>query len=333
MNLSSSKPTVFVTGATGFLGSAVSRKLVEEGCSIVAIRRTSSRMGLLEELEQAITWHDGDILDPSFLAEAIEGCQAVFHCAAYVGFEGKKTVQLMNKVNVQGTANVVNAALHEGIERMVHVSSIAALGRSESMTQCLDETAEWVNSKMNTAYAVSKKEAEKEVQRGIAEGLNAVIVNPSVIMGPGHAGDNTMQIAEKVAQGKLPVIPSGGTNMVDVDDVADGIWRAFKQGKTGERYILSGNNLMWKEIIHGLAQSMKVSPPGRVVSRPVLMIVAAFIQFGSRLIGANPLLTIETARLSTSVSCYDNSKAIAELGCSFRPFQETADRIAQHMSS
>ncbi len=285
-------------------------------------------MDLVADIEAEIEWIEGDVLDPESLERGMDSVDGVFHCAAFLGFEGKSSEKQLMRVNVDGTANVVDAALSKSIPRLLHVSSIAALGRVEGEEDCLDETAIWKASDLNTAYAVSKHRAELEVHRGIAMGLDAVIVNPSLVMGPGRKGENTMQIAEKLITGSIPVLPSGTTNVVDVEDVALGALNAFRLGKTGERYILSGHNLLWRDIVTQLARALDVEPPSRHVSRPVMMFFATISEFFGKVTRSTPLVTRETARLSMSISCYDNTKAKTELGCEFRSFDLTTARIA-----
>ena len=318
----------FVTGATGFLGSTLVRRLLADGHEVRALRRESSKMDLVGNAHDAITWTTGDLFDHAALAEGMSGTDVVFHCAAYLGFEGKKSRELLYRINVDGTAAVVNAALEQGVGRLVHTSSIAALGRSEHRTQCLDESAEWIDSPLNTGYAHSKYLAELEVHRGIAEGLDAVMVNPSLVMGPGRTGENTMQIVGQIRDRKLPFCPPGCTNVVDVEDVVDGLLLATVKGHTGERYILAGHNMPWPEIIDELARALAVRPPGRTISNPLLMTAAVLSELASFVFRFTPLITRETARLSLSMSCYDNTKAQSELGFSPRPFSETAARIA-----
>lgn len=319
---------VFLTGATGFLGSVLSRQLLEDGHSIRALRRSSSRSDLIDGINHDIDWIEGDVLDPDSLEKGMIGVEAVFHCAAHLAFEGSRSEKQLMRVNVDGTANVVNASLCQSVSRLVHISSIAALGRVVNSIKCVDETAEWQRSRLNTAYGISKFRAEMEVQRGVAEGLDAVITNPSLVMGPGRKGENTMQIAEKLKSGSIPVLPTGGTNTVDVEDVASGIIRAYKYGASGERYILSGHNLMWSEILKTLADALGVNAPSRQVSPRFFYAISAIFEIAGRITGTTPLLTRETALLSSSISCYDNAKARQKLGCQFRPFSETAARIA-----
>ena len=234
----------------------------------------------------------------------------------------------MHAVNVGGTANVVNAALAEGARRLVLTSSQAALGRPETPVGVIDETAEWTASKANTAYAKSKHEAELEVHRGIAEGLDAVIVNPAVIFGPGRAGENTMEIVDKVRQGRMPAAPSGGTNVVDVEDVAAGHRAAMAQGGTGERYFLGSENLRWKEILDTLADAFGVPGPRFVLSPKVALAAGTLSEVAATLTRSRPTLTRETARISGRFYRYDNRKAREELSVTFRPFRATAERIA-----
>src|SRR5690606_4402136 len=208
-------PMILVTGATGFLGATLVRRLVAEGAPVRILRRSSSALDLLGDAAGAVAHFEGDVTDWASVRAAVEGARQVYHAAAFVGFGGRKDREALMAVNVGGTANVVDAAREAGVERLVHVSSIAALGRTPPPGGILDETAEWRPSKANTAYAVSKHLAEREAQRAVAEGLDAVTVNPALIFGPGRPGDNTMRIAEKLRDGRLPAVPAGGTCVVD----------------------------------------------------------------------------------------------------------------------
>jgi dihydroflavonol-4-reductase len=322
----------FLTGATGFLGSWTVRALLDRGHSVRAIRRSTSSMDLLGDLEDRIAWCTGDVLDPEALEAGMEGVDGVIHAAAYLGFEGQRSQDRLMEVNVGGTAMVVDAALKMRVPRLVHVSSIAALGRTEDMRHCLDESAEWRSSPLNTGYAISKYRAELEVQRGVAMGLDAVLVNPSIIMGVGRLSENTMQIADRIARRKLPFRPKGGTNVVDVRDVAAGILEAFHKGQTGQRYILAGHNLSWETILETMGSALGVVPPRRTLPRPVMMTAAAVMEFGSFLFRRPAVITRENVRLSMSVSCYDNTRSREDLGLVYRPFDETATWIAEGYS-
>lgn len=318
----------FLTGATGFLGSHIARILLEQGHQVRAIRRSSSRMDLISDYADRVRWVEGDVLDPESLEAGMAGVDGVMHAAAYLGFEGKRSLDQLMRVNVEGTANVVDAAVSAGVKRLLHVSSVAALGRTGQETNCLDESAQWKDSPMNTGYALSKHRAEMEIHRGIAMGLDAVMVNPSLIMGAGRPTENTMQIADRLAKGGIPFLPKGGTNVVDVRDVANGCVLAFDKGRTSERYILAGHNLLWRDILALIATSLDVKSPQRTVPNPVMMATASMMEWGAALIGRKSVLTRENVRLSMSISCYTNERSLKELGCSYRPFDETAAWIA-----
>lgn len=320
---------VLVTGATGFIGSELTRQLVAQGEAVRILRRPASALDLLGDTATQVEHAVGDVTDPASLVQAMEGIRRVYHAAAYVGFEGRSDRERLHHVNVTGTAHVVNAALKTGVERLVHTSSMAAFGRPEKAEGMLNETAEWHRSRVNTEYAYSKYLAELEVYRGVAEGLDAVMVNPALVFGVGRPEENTRQIAEKVRDRRLPAIPTGGTNVVDVKDVAAGHILAMQHGRTGERYFLGSENLSWRTIIHTLAEAFGVPPPRLTLPPGPAMAVALLSEGFAFVTRTRPLITRETARSAARFYRYDNRKAREELGCSFRPFRETAERMAE----
>ena len=324
---------VLVTGATGFVGATLTRALVEDGAPVRILRRPSSSLDLLGDAADAVEHVEGDVTEWASARAAAEGVAQVYHAAAFVGFGGKKDRGALIAVNVEGTANVVDAARQAGAGRLVHVSSIAALGRLPVPRGTLDETAEWRASPANTRYAESKHLAELEVQRGVAEGLDAVIVNPAVIFGPGRPGDNTMRVVERVRDGRVPAIPAGGTCVVDVADVAEGMRRAMAQGQTGERYILGGENLAWATIFQTLADALGVDPPTRRLGPGLAYALGAANELVGAFARRRPVITRETARTVSGFYRYSNRKAAETLGCTFRPFEETSRRIAEALAS
>ncbi|MEM1094567.1 MAG: NAD-dependent epimerase/dehydratase family protein [Bacteroidota bacterium] len=320
---------ILVTGATGMVGSALTRRLVEEGHSVRIFRRPSSSLDLLGAVQDTVEHALGDIARLADLDAAMDGIGQVYHTAGYVGFGGAKARARLQAVNVRGTANVVDAALKAGVQRVVHTSSVAALGRTGDPDKLTDETNVWTPSPHNSAYARSKYDAELEVQRGIAQGLDAVLVNPSLIFGLTRPGENTQKIAEDVRDGRIPAIPAGATAVVDALDVVDGLLRAMAAGQTGERYILASENLTWLRILDAFADAFSTSLPNRrlgLVGSMRLARVTEFIGWATR---TRPLITRETARQASSVYRYRNAKAREQLGCTFRPFTETAQRMAQ----
>lgn len=320
---------ILVTGATGFVGATLTRQLVAEGHAVRILRRATSTLDLLGEAASAVEHAIGDVTDPLSLPPAFEGVTHVYDTAGYIGFGGRSERERLYRVNVEGTAHVVDAALRAGVERLVHTSSMAALGRPEQPDVVIDETAEWHRSRYNTDYAFSKYLGELEVYRAVAEGLDAVIVNPALIFGAGRPGENTRVIAEKVRDERLPAAPSGGTNVVDVLDVADGHRRAMQHGRTGERYFLGGENLSWRTILDTLAAAFGVTPPRRTLPPTPALLLATLSEATAFVTRSRPLLTRATARMTSRVFRYDHSKAVRELGCRFRPFTDTAARLAE----
>lgn len=319
---------VLVTGATGFLGSEVARQLVAEGHKVRVLARKGAKQDLLTDIKDQIEFAEGDVTEVMSLDEAMQEMQHVYHLAAYVGFGGKRDAEKLHEINVEGTANVVNAACKAGVTRMVATSSMAAFGRPPAQGIVITEELQWQSSKLNSEYAKSKYAAEREVHRGIAEGLDAVMVNPALIFGRGRKGENTMQIVAQIKSGKLPAVPWGATNVVDVRDVARGHLLAMEKGKTGERYFLGGENLAWVEIVKILADAFGVKAPTRRLHPRLSIIAATILETFSNLTGTRPLLTRESAYASASTYTYNTEKALKELGYQYRPFRETAQWVA-----
>ncbi len=319
---------VLVTGATGFLGSVLVRQLLEEGEAVRVLRRETSTLDLLGASTARVEHAVGDVSDPESMAEAMAGVEQVYHTAAFVGFGGARDAEQLRAVNVVGTANVVDAAREAGVRRLVLTSSQAAFGRPTLPSGVIDETAEWTASRMDTAYARSKHGAELEVHRAVAEGLDALVVNPAVIFGPGRAGENTTAIVDKVRYGKMPFAPAGGTCVVDVEDVAAGHRAAMRRGEAGERYFLGGENLRWKAIFDLLAEAFGVPGPRLVLPPGLALAAGAASEAVAAVTRSRPTLTRETARLSGRFFRYSNRKAVEDLGVTFRPFRATAERIA-----
>lgn len=320
---------VLVTGATGMVGSVLTQRLVAGGADVRILHRRSSPLQVLGAALPLVERVEGDLLNYERLQAAMDGVDQVYHVAALIGVGTRREWPALRRVNVQGTAAVVDAALRAGVQRMVHTSSIAALGRPEHDDVTIDESAEWHPSRNNSWYARSKHLAELEVHRGIAEGLDAVLVNPTMIFGVGRPGENTRAIVDKIRKQRLPVAPAGGTNFVDVEDVADGHIRAMQHGLVGERYILGGDNLSWRSAMRKIADAFGVRPPRFVVSPPVALAIGAVLEGVSFLAPGAGVITRQTARASSQTFRYDNRKAREELGCSFRSFDETAARLAE----
>ena len=318
---------ILVTGATGFVGSVLVRQLVGAGERVRVLRRASSSLDRLDgvEVEHAV----GDVTDPEAVRDAVDGAETVYHVAGVVAF-GPRARARLRAVNVEGTATVVDAARAAGVGRLVHTSSIAALGRPAS-GGVLDESAVWTPSRLNTAYAVSKRDAEREVLRGVAEGLDAVIASPALVFGPGRSGEGTTALAERLAAGALPLAPPGATAVVDVEDVAAGLRAARDRGETGQRYVLAAETLTWVEILGTLADALGVPAPTRTAPPWLLTLGGAVGQTWAAVTGSEPTLTLETARNAAATVRYDGSRAERQLGVAYRPFEDTARRLAASM--
>lgn len=324
--------TVLVTGATGFIGSELTRQLVEGGADVRIFRRESSSLERLGDVAEDVEHAVGDLMQARSVYEAMQGIDRVYHVAAKVSLAAGDAESL-RRVNAEGTGNVVNAAVEAGVDRLVHTSSMAALGRPAEPDGMIDETTPWQDAPHRSAYARSKYRAELEVHRGIAEGLDAVMVNPSLVFGPNSTAGNSRRIVEAIRSGWLPVVPPGGNNVVDVRDVATGHRAAMARGETGRRYFLGSENLSWSTIAETLADAFGVDPPPRTIPPFLLTTVAAASEGIGTLTGTRPFLSRSAARTAARTYRYDNSRARRELDLNFRPFRDTARHIANELGS
>ena len=330
---------IFVTGATGFVGSVLVRQLVEAGASVRILRRPSSRMDLLKREGVAGTVEQvrGTLEDARSLRRAMRGTERVYHVAALVGPGRWVSREALRQTNTEGTANVVNAALATGVQRLVLTSSIAALAPPaaephDQQPPIIDENASWARAiRPPSPYARSKCDAEREVHRGIAEGLDAVIVNPGLIFGRGRPGEGTRRLVDLARRGRLLAAPPGTTCTVDVEDVAAGHRRAMRLGETGRRYVLGAENLSWKTTFATLARAFGQAPP-RFRLPPALLQAAGFLADAfAFLTRTTPAFSRQAAQSLVARHHYSNRRAREELGCQFRPFAATVRRLAEEM--
>jgi nucleoside-diphosphate-sugar epimerase len=316
---------ILVTGATGFVGSYLVRLLVKQGYSVRAIRRANSPMDLVSEVSGQLEWVEADVTDLVALEDAFAGISHVFHCAAMVSFH-PKDVARMRQVNIEGTANMVNLALHFDVQQFIHVSSIASFGRSKERPN-LDENSKWVQSKGNSQYAISKYLSEQEVWRGHAEGLPVAIVNPAVILGSCFWDVSTGRMFKQVHDG-LKFWTIGHTGVVDVRDVVQFMLLLLEKKITGERYILNAQNISFRELFFKVADALGSKRPFIKVT-PLLAEVAWRVEWlKEKLLGITPVVTKESARASVSSFQYNNAKSLSLPGCSYRPLDETIRETA-----
>jgi nucleoside-diphosphate-sugar epimerase len=314
---------VLVTGATGFVGSYVVRELLKLGyANIHALKRESSKLDLLEDIIDHITLVEADLLDVMALDEILDGIEVVIHTAAMVSFRPSDKKSLM-KTNVEGTANLLNLCIDRDVKRFVHVSSIAALGRKIS-GDVIDENSEWEASDNNSDYAISKYLSEMEVWRALAEGLDAVIINPSMILGAGFWKIGTGEIFSRVYKG-MPFYPTGTNGYVDVRDVAKMTVLLMESEITGERYICSGDNVRHKEILSSIASSMGKKPPSVKISKSLIGLLSIFIDIFSLLSGGRSNLSSQSLKNAAFDSFYDNSKFIRQFDYRYIPVEKTIE--------
>lgn len=314
-------PKVLVTGATGFLGGWLIAELLRKGYRVKGLRRNGSSARLLGPLVEQVEWVEGDVLDYNSLQDAMSDVQQVYHAAAVVSFDARDRAH-MHKVNEFGTLNVVNLALALNIEKILHVSSVAALGRNPHKP-LVDERLGWEDSSLNTHYGISKFRAECQVWRGVAEGLKAVVINPSIILGPGAWHGNSGEIFGKVHQG-LSFHPQGAASVVDVRDVARAaVLLMEKEEAENERFILNAGQLPYKELLSKIAAQMNVAAPSKPAPSWILPLAWRLEWLRSRITGRRPIITAETVRTSGHSFVYDNHKVKATLDFDFTPIDET----------
>jgi len=314
--------TVLVTGASGFIGSRLAAALVERGETVRVLRRAGSRLDGLAGLpvEHAV----GDILDPASLERAVAGCDVVYHVAAIASY-WREAPELVYTVNVDGTRNVMAACLKASVPRVVHTSSVAAIGIPPPGTLSTEETPFDAVS-ATFPYADSKRLAEEEVYRAVERGLSAVIVNPGVVIGAGDHNLISGSIIVQMARRPIPVVPPGGACMADVDAVVEGHLLAARGGRTGERYILGGENLTYREIADIVAQVVGRSAPRWAIPDWMLGPASGAVDVFNRIAGRPPAFNGQQVRLSRYDLFFDSSKAVRELGYPILPFAAAAEK-------
>lgn len=311
---------IAVTGANGLLGSYIVRLLHEQKRPCIAIKRNNSDIRHLSDLHNYVLWRDADITDEVTLREALTGATGIIHTAAFVSFNPRNAAKVF-AVNVDGTRNVVNAALSANVKRLLHVSSVAALGRQKDQQE-VDETNKWVDSSFNSNYAQSKYRAELEIFRGQEEGLRTVIINPSVILGYSNWDKSSSQLFKYAWQEK-PFYMDGSFNYVDVRDVASIAIRLFDSQVEHERFILNAGSVGFKDFFDTLARNFHKKGPTLRVGKPFLKPLAALESLRTHLTGSEPIITRETARLAGTNFFYNARKIQKTLDYNFQTFDAT----------
>jgi dihydroflavonol-4-reductase len=310
--------TVFVTGGSGLIGSYLIPALVAQGHHVRALYR--GQVPAMVDADQ-VEWVEGDILDVALLRKALQGVGYVFHSAGLVSY-APQDAELLQQVNVEGTANIVDACLEtEELIKLCHVSSIAAVGRSKGVA-VLNENSKWSAGEKQSAYAESKHFGELEVWRGVAEGLQAVIVNPSVVLGPADWNRSSTRLFKYVYQERA-FYTGGSANFVDVRDVVEAMLRLTFSEISGERFILNAGQLTYKEFFEEAASCFGKKAPSFKVSPALAEVVWRLEHARAWLTGGRPLITKDTARVSAKSHLFDNQKVRKTVGMEFRPLTET----------
>ncbi len=311
-----------VTGANGLLGSFIVRKLIAENEKFVAFKRRSGDTSLLNDAAEKIQWRDLDLEDPVTMDDAMKGITSVIHAAGLVSFNPRRS-SLISRINTEGTRHLVNACLAHGIKRFVHISSVAALGRMKGQTR-IDENNKWVEDSLNTSYAISKYFGELEVFRGQEEGLQTVVLNPSVILAPADWRKSSAQLFRYV-WAQHPFYTEGSFNWVDVRDVAAAAWKLLNSGMENDRFIVNAGTVTYKDFFEAVAVRLGRKPPDIKLSKNLLKIVSHIESFRAWISQSDPLITPETARLAGTTFLYENNKIKKTLQFEFQTLDNTLD--------
>lgn len=318
---------ILVTGGSGLVGGALIRQLLAEGKPVTALVNNTpladDSTGLLKQVK-------ADILDVVALEEAFRGIEQVYHCAAFVSFDPRRRRDLF-KINVEGTANIVNTALEAGVQKLIHVSSVAALGRIRK-GETVNEEMQWTPETSNSLYGKSKYLGEMEVWRGIGEGLNAAIVNPSIIIGEADWTKSSMRIFKNVYDG-FPWFTEGVTGWTDVNDLVRAMILLMNSDITAEKFIVSGENRSYHDVLNMIADAFGKKRPHKKVTPFIANLVWRLEALKSKFSGKEPLLTKETVATACARVFYDHEKITKALPrFSFTPLEETIKRTCRYLT-
>ena len=327
---------ILVTGGTGLVGAHLLFQLTQKEVKVRALRRSPASVSQTkkifsyytsqpEKYYSKIEWVEADILDYDSLVQALKDVEKVYHTAAIVSFNPQDEAKII-ETNIIGTTNIVNASLEKKIKKLCYVSSVAALG-SAGMEGVTTEDSEWRSGLKTSAYAISKHEAEREVWRGTAEGIKAVIVNPTIILGPGNFNTGSSKMFQTVYNG-LNFYSGGLNGYVDVNDVAKAMIILMEGKYSGERYILNSENLSYQQVFKMMADSLGVEPPKYKAGKFMGEIGWRMLRARSFFTGKSPLITKQTARTANSIYRYSSEKFVNSTGMQFTPMEESIKKTA-----
>lgn len=332
---------ILVTGGTGLVGAHLLYSLLQKHTKVRATHRSGSNLEDVKKvfsfyaeetqsLFDNIEWVETNITEIPALTLAFEGVTEVYHCAAFISFNPKH-YYMLKKTNIEGTANVVNLCLAKGIQKLCYVSSIATLGNTLDGS-AVDEETDWNPEENHGVYSITKFGAEMEVWRGIQEGLNAVIVNPGVILGSWFRNSGSGRIVKNAAKGSR-FYTTGSSGFVDVRDVVNAMIQLMEGSCTNQRYLLVGENITYKDFLTRMALLFGTQPPSKSIGKGTLLFLSKLDALSSFLFRSKRILLKSMIASMYDSTQYSNSKIKTELNFEFTPMDETLTRIAKNYSS
>ena len=321
---------ILVTGGTGLVGSHLLFDLAKNGEKVRALKRPTSDLSAVKKIFEyyspnknsfeQIEWMDGDVLDVVSLQEAMQGVEKVYHCAAYVSFNPKKADKLL-KINIEGTANIVNTCLENKVKKLCHVSSTAAIGHTDN-GELITEKVKWRQTKNTSNYSISKHHSEREVWRGIEEGLNAVIVNPCIVIGPGNWGKSSTSFFPQVWRG-MKYYSTGGNAFVDARDVSKAMLNLMESNINSEHFLIVGENMSFRHFFDLIAENLGKPKPNVKAGSFITGLAWRAERVRNMLTGSRQLITRETAYSSQQASYYSNQKIKDAIGLEFVSIEQS----------
>ncbi len=329
---------VLVTGGTGLVGAHLLYRLLKDGKEVRALKRETSDINKTKfvfnfygkaagQLFEEIQWVDGDLLDYESLERAVQDVEVVYHTGALVSFNPSLKDEMLN-VNEEGTANLVNICVERKIKKFCYISSIATLGNSKN-GEVIDEMSYWQGGRNHSAYSISKFRAEMQVWRATKEGLDAVIVNPSVIIGSGDWDLGSAKIIKTIYKG-LKFYTPGGTGFVDVRDVVDGLVQLCDNNIVNQRFLLNGANLSYQSLFNSIASALEVKAPTMEAGKVLTGMAWRFEKLKNILFGSDPLITKDSARTSLKTTQYSGKLISDTISFKYRPIEDTVKETAEY---
>jgi len=331
---------ILVTGGTGLVGSHLLYKLISDNKKVKAIYRRPHKLESVktvfsyysddfETLYAKIQWVEADINDIPSLEHAFKDITYVYHCAAFVSFEPDKYYQL-RKINIQGTANIVNLCIANKVKKLCYVSSVAAIGKDINSESYSNEETHWNPEEDHSVYAITKYGAEIEVWRGSQEGLDVVIVNPGIILGPGYwKSGGSGSLIRQIYNG-MPYYTTGVSSYVDIDDVITVMTKLMNSPIKNERYILASENLSFYDFQSRVAKALKVEPAKKEASKFILELGWRLDWLNHKLRGKRRRLSKQLAKTVRSKRYFDNSKIKQALNFEFTPIEDSIQKVSRY---